>query len=343
MKDNFKKIWNSPEVKYYVPVVLLILSVVAALIFYKGNLFNGMNSLFESLIEFGIPYILFAIGAGIVLSTGGVDVSFIGVATISSILAAITFSVLKEFCPIWLAIICSIIVALIIGVLSGWIVGKLVSIFNAPSLIVSWAIGSIWYTLGYVISKNLNIDSVSSSHNGITVDDFIKFMDYPFTLVFVLFALVHILNYAGITKKTMAVGANRDSATYSGVDVKKIELLSYIISGAFASLAGVIWMSTMNSAQVNQFRGEEILIIAIVVLGGTVMSGGFIRLWSVVFSAMFCVILNKTFIALHIGGDDGEQYIQIILAATFILITFLLGKKINGSTTSVQIDRNTKN
>jgi len=335
MKKILKK-WNSPEMKYIFPWLLFIISFLLMILQNHGTFYERTSESLFWLIKFGTPYLLFAMGAGLVLSTGGVDVSFVGVSALSGVLSAATFGVTKS-------ITLSTMAGLVFGVISGVIVGLLISRRFAPSLLVSWAIGMIWFTLSVLISKHIHISKISSSVSGIELSNFPIFTNYPFTTAIVLFLLIQTLNYSGFTKKTRAIGANRDSSIYAGLNVTRIEFLVYIINATLAALAGIFWMSVLSRAQTEPFIGQEIIGIAIAVLGGTVMSGGYLNLFSIVASTFFYITLDKLTKSLNIGLTDEQHWVSITLAFVFIMVTLFFGKKINGTTTPVHIDRNTQN
>jgi ribose/xylose/arabinose/galactoside ABC-type transport system permease subunit len=333
---NITKKWNSPDMKYIFPWLLFIISFTLMLIQNHGNFGQRTSESLNWLIIFGTPYLLFAMGAGLVLSTGGVDVSFVGVSALSGVLSAATFGLTNS-------IFLSTLSGLFFGIISGIIVGLLISKRFAPSLLVTWAIGMIWFTISVVISKHIKIDNVTTSVSGIELINFPKFINYPFTIALFLFILIQTLNYSGLTKKTRAIGANRDSAIYAGVNVTKTEFLVYIINSLLASIAGIFWMTVLDRAQTEPFIGQEIIGIAIAVLGGTVMSGGYLNLFSIVASTFFYITLEKLTKSVNIGIADEQHWVSIALAFVFLLVTLFFGKKINGTTTPVHIDRNTQN
>jgi ribose/xylose/arabinose/galactoside ABC-type transport system permease subunit len=98
-----------------------------------------------------------------------------------------------------------------------------------------------------------------------------------FLATVVLFWLV--MKYTKFGRRVYAVGCNSHAAYLSGVNVKNIKLIVYLLNGLLAGVAAVLLLSRVNVGIISLGEGLEIDVIAMVVIGGTAMSGGKGNIW----------------------------------------------------------------
>jgi ribose transport system permease protein len=98
-----------------------------------------------------------------------------------------------------------------------------------------------------------------------------------------------------------AIGVNREAAYLSGVNVKRIPFVLFILSGAAAGLAGVITVARLNSAPAGQLGvGFELAVLTAVLLGGIVLTGGEGNMFGVLIGVLFLGLLNNALTLLGI-------------------------------------------
>src|SRR5690606_28133722 len=150
---------------------------------------------------------------------------------------------------------------------------------NLPPLILSWALGALWITLGLVFADlNLVRRTTSSVALGLVPpDNYFRVGSAGFnTFLTTVPVAVLAISLTNLPRRAMAVGANRDSATYAGIRTRNTYLLCYSLSGALAASGGVFWALLSTSGQTAELAGRELTAIAVAILGGTVMSGGYL-------------------------------------------------------------------
>jgi ribose transport system permease protein len=120
-------------------------------------------------------------------------------------------------------------------------------------------------------------------------------------------------------RQVVAIGGNRTASELSGLPVKRVLLLVYVISGLLAALAGVLATARLQAADPTSLGlFIELSAITAVVVGGTPLTGGRIRVLSTVMGALLMQLLAATLIK-HNLPQSWTQIVQagIILAAVY--------------------------
>ena len=131
-----------------------------------------------------------------------------------------------------------------------------------------------------------------------------------------------VLSKTTFGRKIYATGSNDKCAKLVGVDVHKIRISVYAISGFTSALAGIIMISRVNSAQPTLGTGYELDAIAAVALGGTSMSGGRGKIVGTFVGVLIIAVLNN---GLNILGVS--TYYQEVIKAAVILVAVLSDRK----------------
>ena len=131
-----------------------------------------------------------------------------------------------------------------------------------------------------------------------------------------------ILNRTTFGRRIYATGSNAKCAKLVGVNTDKVKIIVYCISGFLSSLAGLIMISRVNSAQPTLGDGYELDAIAAVALGGTSMSGGRGKIIGTVAGVLIIAVLNN---GLNILGVP--SYYQDVIKAVVILVAVLSDSK----------------
>lgn len=259
---------NAPYFTSLVTVFLLLLMFAAGGVAYTG--FFSVQVLCNLLIDNAYLLIL-ATGMGLVILSGGIDLSVGSVMALSTILCA--FMLQSWHWPAWAVIL----TVLILGALFGALMGGMIHYFKLQAFIVT--LGGMFLARGicYLISINsITIDDpwfVALSHMQFTVfETFIS----PGVVIALLMLGVAILvaHYSTFGRTVYAVGGNEQSALMMGLPVARNKILVYAFSGFCAALAGVVFSFYMLSGYALHAQGAELDAIAAVVIGGTLLSGG---------------------------------------------------------------------
>lgn len=271
-------------------------------------LFSGFLSLanVRVMLDEGAPLGIIAVGQTMVILVGGFDLS------VGSVLA-ITAVVYATWAPHHTLILAAL-VAMAFGLGSGVLNAALVTRFKINAFIATLASGSAIGGFSYIYSKSLPITVSKPSFAtlgtanwaGLPIDAWIMFG------TFVLFQLV--LRYTKYGRSIYAVGGNREAARLMGLRVNLLVASAFIISGVLAGVGGLIMASRLSLGEAN-FSGNFALdSIAIVVIGGTSLSGGEGAIWR---TAVGFVIIESITDLLNAKAVNSE-WASVVVGAVLV-------------------------
>lgn len=255
-------------------VPLLATLVVTLLLFSFGGLrYAGFASLGNllSIVNDGSFIGIAAVGATLVILSGGIDLSTGAVIAFTSTLTA---SLIEHhgFSPA-----AAIAAALAVGALSGLAIGALIHVFELPPFMVTLAGMFFWRAMAFVIEPQslsignatiLDLAGAGLSVGGVRVP--------LLTLVYAALAVAAALiaGCTGFGRSVYAIGGSEASARLMGVPVGRTKLLIYTLAGLCSAAAGVAATIYKCSGDPAGFVGSELDVIAAVVIGGTLLTGG---------------------------------------------------------------------
>lgn len=145
----------------------------------------------------------------------------------------------------------------------------------------------------------------------------------PILILIVIYAIAFvILHYTGFGRSTYALGGNKEATRLSGINVKKVELIVYGISGLLAGLGGILLTARLGSGQPTAGNGYELDAIAAVILGGTSLSGGSGFVLPTVVGAIILGILDNILVLMNVN-----PFISNVVKGIVILLAVLIDRK----------------
>lgn len=209
-----------------------------------------------------------ALGATIVIITGGIDLSPGSMIAVLTMVLALTIKTLGQ--PLWI----SVLVTIFLGAVMGAVNGALVSYLRIPAFIVTLAGMSAYKGLALTVPPGSPIFSLSPDLGNLFYGQVFG-VPLPFFYVVGLFALATVmLNYTKFGREIYALGGNEVAARLSGVQVQWVRMLAYVAAGACTGIGGVLLAARLNSGSPNYGSGIELLAIAGAVVGGASLAGG---------------------------------------------------------------------
>lgn len=245
--------------------VLLLINIIAT-----PN-FMSTQSLLLNLTQVA-PIVIVAVGMAIVVATGGIDLSVGSVLALTTMVAAWLLQVAQ-----WPA---ALVIVLVLsgGAAFGALQGGLIHIFKLQPFIVTLAGMFLARGLCFLISvDSITIDAplfVALSQTQIPLlGGFLS----PGALIAiaVLGAGIWIAHCTAFGRTVYALGGSEASALMMGLNVGRTKVAVYALSGFCASLAGLLFALYMLSGYGQHAQGVELDAIAAVVIGGTVLTGGY--------------------------------------------------------------------
>ncbi len=243
-------------------VVLIAVVIVAALTL--DAFFNAAN--IENILLHASFLGLIAVGMTFVVITGSVDLSVGSLVALGGVLAGLTVG------AGWpLALIVPTLACGIIGVVNGLLIAKA----RLPFFIVTLAGLLGFRALALVLSGAESIPIPGPP-------EFVWFgrgeifgLDVPIIIMLVAFVVgALVLNRTRYGEALFAVGGSEEAARLSGVQVDRVKIIAFTISGALSGLAGALVAAWLSAGQPLVGQAWELYAIAAVVLGGTLLTGG---------------------------------------------------------------------
>lgn len=293
--------------------IIIGLLIICAILGFMTDSFLTIRNFSNVLRQISVNVIL-SCGMTMIIILGGIDLSVGSTIAISGCLCCGLIT--NSGVPSYLAILISIAVGTLVGIFNGLVVSRT----TIPPFIVTLAMMNIGRGFARIYTGATTI---------LVDDELFMFIGsgkvlggVPIHFVYMVVVIIItalLLNRTKFGRNIYAVGDNKQAATYSGIDDKKVMLIVFIIMGFLASCAGIISSARTFSAQFNVGEGAEMDAISAVVLGGTSMTGGIGHLSGTIIGCIIIGVLNNGMNIL--GVDSSWQYVVkgvVVLIAVFI-------------------------
>ncbi|MGB7194981.1 MAG: galactofuranose ABC transporter, permease protein YjfF [Collimonas pratensis] len=325
---TFRALLASPYFTSIVTVVLLLLMFGLGSVAYTG--FFSLQVVLNLLIDNAFLLVI-AIGMTFVILSGGIDLSVGSVLALTTMISA--YLLQYWHWPPLLVIAC----VLLIGSGFGALMGALIHYFKLQAFIVTLAGMFLARGLCYLISINsITIDQplyVTLSQARIGV--FGAFISPSVLIAMIMLVLaIYIAHYTRFGRAVYAIGGNEQSALLMGLAVGRTKVLVYAFSGFCAALAGVLFSFYMLSGYGLHAQGTELDAIAAVVIGGTLLTGGYGYVAGTL-SGVLILGLIQTLIAFD--GTLSSWWTKIVIGV--LLFIFCMAQRLMslGATRSVAL------
>src|SRR5260370_37446068 len=217
-----------------------------------------------------------AIACKFVIITGGFDLSVGTLMTFTAVICGVFLT--YWHLPMWIGVVAAIGTGAICGTISGTLTAKM----KIPPFIATLGMMLLLKGLSLVVSADKPIYFTDTENFYMISQDsligsFLPSLPVP-NAVLILFFLAVVssitLNRTALGRYTFPLGSNEEAVRLSAVNVDRLTIAIYGLSGAICGIAGLLIASRLNSAQPALGQGYELEAIAAVVIGGTSLSGG---------------------------------------------------------------------
>lgn len=315
-----KKIISRYE--FLVFMVILIFSIIIGLI---NPSFFRLENLFDILQNLSLTGI-FAIGMLIVLISGGIDLSFTAIATITGY----TVAVLLLSSGSQLNIVVVFLIAAVLGLLLGLVNAVIIYFFKIPPIIATIATQNVFYGLLTVITQGkwlygfpawfgnfVKIKFFSTlNENGVKIG-------LSIVTVFWIGAILlgwFLLRKTVLGRSIYAMGGSEASAQRLGFNILRLQLFVYGFMGFMAGIASVIQALLVQTVAPNSLVGKELDVIAAVVLGGASLTGGVGTVGGTVLGVILLAVMSNGLTLMHV-----PSYYYKVVTGLIILVAVAAG------------------
>ncbi len=235
-----------------------------------------------------------SIGVTFVIITGGIDLS---VGTVMMCAAIIGGTAYKTWgFPMWI----SLLLIIVVGIAFGFFNGLLVSRLKLPPFIVTLGTMMISMGIGSIVSNVQSATFPTRAGADGWFKSIFKFISEEgltiptgaFVLIAVAVISAIILNNTKMGRYIYAIGSNKEAARLSGINVKKWEMMAYVVAGTCAGIGGISYAAVYTTVLPAQGQGFELFAIAGAVIGGTSLAGGVGTIFGTVIGVLIMSVLS---------------------------------------------------
>ena len=344
--------------KYLTEIVLLLGCVAIYLIGYYFNSDIRVGYNLTQIIRHASMLGIFAIGAGIVIIAGGIDLSSGSMIAFGGSICCLVIMSLSAWIatddsinptikvPIWIyvaGIAATLLVGFLIGTLHTW----LITVVELPPFVATLAslvgLRSLARILNQAVQESIyhmqmeRSDGTSSIVRAVKVniqDDAFSYLGSKWWVPLTIFIVVAIsawvlMNKTVLGRHLYAMGGNEEAARLSGIRTDRLKWVAYCIGTMTAAIAGILYSSdvTLSDPQ-TQGMGYELFAIAAAVVGGCSLQGGVGRVTGIALGAIFLrVVIDAVAKVIRSGSDDYEGLIVGLLVVLAVAFNQLSGQK----------------
>ena len=271
--------------------LLVALLVVFACL---SDLFFTPTNLTNLLVQSGTNAII-AVGMTFVIVSGNIDISVGSILAMSSCVAARVM--VNTGNPLL-----GLLVAPIAGIALGLFNGSLVAYLGFQPFIVTLSTMWLFRGMAYLYTNGMAIVGMPEGFIALGRGSMVSIPNVVWLIAVLYLVCFFILKKTTFGRKVCATGDNQEAARLSGIDVKRTKLVVFAMSGFFAALSGLVYMSRLNSGQPIAGQSYEMYAIAAAVIGGASLTkGGIGNLVGTLIGAIFIAALQNGLTLLNVG------------------------------------------
>lgn len=300
------------------------LLIIAIIVFAGMSLLNPGRFLtvrnFTSM-GFQFPELgIFTMAIMLSLITGGIDLSIVSIANLAAILAALimtseSLAGLNVGFLIAMAIIVGIATGLVCGSINGWLIGRV----GITPILVTLGTLQLFMGIAFVITRGPAVSGFP--------DVFLKFgngliIGIPIPmLVFLSMALVTgvLLRNSHFGLYLYMLGTSITAARFSGINIKKMLFRTYLITGLYSGLTGLLMIARTNSAKADYGSSYLLQAVLVAILGGVNPNGGFGTVMGLIIAVLSLQFLSSGFNMLHLSN-----FVKEFTWGTFLLVIMVI-------------------
>jgi ribose transport system permease protein len=294
-----------PKYGVYFAIALLVLYNV-----FFTPYFLTWSNLRIQLIQVA-PIVIVALGMALVIGTEGIDLS---VGSVMALAAA--------FIPLYLGygVLAAIVVSLIAGVAVGLINGVLVARVGLQPIVATLALFVGGRGLAVVISKGQLKDIHDANLIYLGSGDLLRIPVLVWIAAALVLVVAFVVRRTVFGRRLLAIGGNRPATELAGLPVKRVLITVYVVCSVLASIAGVLSVARIQSSDASSVGLLiELSAITAVVVGGTPLTGGQVRVIGTVAGALLMQLVIATMIKHNLQPSTTEMVqAVIILVAVYV-------------------------
>jgi rhamnose transport system permease protein len=212
-------------------------------------------------------------------------------------------------------------IVIVAGIVLGSVNAVLIVRFGLPSLAVTIGTLGLYRGLAYVLLGDRAVTGFPENYRPFATDSIAgTFLPYSTVLVLVVGILVAVLvHMTTVGRSLYAIGLGAQTARFSGIRVNRMKFSLYLLSGALAAVASLIYTLRYNSARADNANGMELVAVAAVLLGGVSIFGGRGTVLGVATALLAMAGLRNVLFL-----DDVSNEIQNVITGLLLILSVLV-------------------
>ncbi len=291
---------------YSLAILLIVVTIVASVIF--PNTFPTFENLSQILLNLSTDTIV-AVGMMILLISGVFDLSVGSVVAFAGCLTAYVLHFLNLPVPV------AVTIGILASVFIGWINGYLIAYQNINPMIQTLAMLGIVRGLALLASGSA-IQNLPYWFNAISQSKLLGVQMPVWYMLLTIILFTFLVNKTIFFRRYYYIGGNEKAADLSGIRVKKMKVIAFMLSAGLAGVAGVLLSSRLGAALPTMGRGLELRVITAAILGGASLSGGSGKIPGALLGALFMALIANIMVISRVSGYWQEIILGIILIGT---------------------------
>lgn len=295
--------------------LLAFIVILSLLVGMRNQEFLTLKNMIDVFNDTAI-LVICAIGMMLVILTGGIDLSIGATLGLAGMACALANRAYPEL-PMLIIALIGIGVGLIVGAVNGILVAR----FRVLPIMATLAVMNIIRALIYFVSGGKWVNTYELSQGFIAFSSRtvlgISTLVISAILIYIMFYIF--TNYIRTGRKLYAIGSNVRAAAVSGIKVKEVTFLAYLLLGGLAGFAGMLWTSRYAFASFETGTGFEMSAIAACVLGGVSVTGGRGKIFGVLMGALLIGVINSALPMIQVSSFVKDTIEGLIILVAIIV------------------------
>lgn len=313
------------QTELFLMIILVVYSIIVTIV---NPAFLSLETLFD-MIRSASGTMILAMGVLVVIISGGIDVSFTAIAIFGGYTST-TILVAMGVDSLALAILISCGIGLALGLLNAiavhWLnlepfivtLGTSSIIYGAMTTFIGTEnIGARYIPKGITAFGSMKLFGIEDEYGAI-----VGLSGFVIPVIIVIFATWFILYKTMLGKGIFATGCSKESAKRAGFKILSIHLFIYSFVGALAGIMGIVYIAEVNACNPISLVGDELMIIAAVVIGGAKITGGQGTILGTILGVFVVYLLNSTLIFLGFSSSWNDLFVGIILLISIVVTSY---------------------
>ena len=308
-------------------MLLLIIIIYSVFVGIKNPGFLQIQTVFD-IAKTSSTTMIVAMGLLVVMISGGIDVSFMAIALFGSY-TSLYIMIQTGISSLAFAFI----VSMLIGVVLGLVNAVLINWLKLPPFIITLGTQNLFHGImtTFISDKSFGSGVLPECMHSFGQGTIFKIAtangSTGLTVSMIPVLLAGLATYF-ILRKTMigrgivAIGNDEESARRAGFNPFRIRLFVYAYSGALAGMMGIVYAAQVNALYPNKMVGDELTVVASVVIGGTKITGGQGKIFGAVLGVLITYLLNSTLIMIGLSSSWNNLFVGAILVIAVALTSY---------------------